>query len=143
MEILSPSTFKNADVQKVMIVLGFISSLLPWYIYSFNGLDTSLALISILSAANSIGLEIAGVLFYLGLTMCALRKTVWIGAGVLCLIVSMMAGWLSAGNIEFFTGTLNAGFGVYIAGVVILFFILVWLVRAREVYDDANAQVPK
>ncbi len=135
--------FKNPEVQLLVVAFGVISTFLPWYVQGFNGQTSSVALFAGLFNPNNLGIEMAGVLFYLGLAMCAFHKTIWAGPGLMFLIASVIIGWLSVASSDPFGPPINAGLGLYFGIIAIIFFLIVLIIRAKEIYELADSQITK
>jgi hypothetical protein len=123
----------NIDAQMMILAFGLIATFLPWYVRTFLGQPVSISLFEGLSNSSSLGLEMAGVFFYLGLAICALRKIRVSAAGLMLMMISVIIGWYSVADTGDGFGTaMNAGLGWYFGIVVVVLLAIVLFFRLTE-----------
>jgi hypothetical protein len=124
----------SREAMLVLVVAGAASALLPWYVGSPSGTG-SYTLIGAMSSSNCAGMELGGLLFFMGLAMMSFSSAWWVAAGDLTVLVGLLAGYAGMLSVKLPNGaTWTNGEGSYVAWAVLVMSFILLLVRLR--YED-------
>ena len=120
----------SREARLVLVVAGLASAIIPWYVQAAPGTDYY-TLISAMTQSNIPGLELGGVVFFMGLAMVAFSSVWWNAAGDAFLFIGLLMGngAIAAKNMP--GATWVNGDGASIAWAVLLFSFVLLLVRLR------------
>jgi hypothetical protein len=120
----------SREARLVLVVAGLASAIIPWYVQAAPG-TAYYTLIGAMTQSGSTGLELGGVLFFMGLAMVAFSSVWWNAAGDVFVFIGLLAGngAIAAKNMP--GATWVNGDGASIAWAVLFFSFVLLLVRLR------------
>jgi hypothetical protein len=121
----------SREARLVIVVAGLASAILPWFISSIDPANYY-TLLSAMTQSGSQGLEVGGVLFFMGLAMVAFSSVWWNAAGDVFIFLGLIASNSAIASMKLpGNGTWNNGDGVMIAWIILVVSFLLLLVRLR------------
>jgi hypothetical protein len=121
----------SREARIVLVVAGLASAIIPWYVQSSPGTQYYTLIDAMTQTGNS-GLELGGVLFFMGLAMIAFSSVWWNAAGEVTVFLGLLAGngAIAAENMPGSPSWVN-GDGSSIAWAVLAVSFVLLLVRLR------------
>ena len=114
--------FFSREMRLLIVALGLIGTMMPWFAQVTPEGVATITLLAALGMGN-VGVEVAGLLFYLGLAACILKDVEWSLLGGILMVVGVIAFLLSDPGFS-----LGGGFFIGIATMALTWAVVVdWL----------------
>ncbi|MEI6796252.1 MAG: hypothetical protein WCK39_05245 [Methanomassiliicoccales archaeon] len=120
----------SREARWVLVVAGLASAIIPWYVQPSG--TQFYTLLSAMTQSGNAGLELGGVLFFMGLAMLAFSSVWWNAAGDVTIFVGLLMGnGAIAADVIPRGSTWVNGDGASIAWAVLLISFVLLLARLR------------
>lgn len=121
----------SREARLVLVIAGLASAIIPWYVQSSPGSEYY-TLIGAMTGSGIPGLELGGVIFFMGLAMVAFSSVWWNAAGDATIFIGLLVGngAIAAKNMPGGAPWVS-GDGASIAWAVLVLTAVLLLVRLR------------